>query len=265
MKTSRIFLILILFVCPFSRISAGVMILNGLTHFHNGMGGNTISGIITMKNDGKKESRVVIYMQDLGLSCDKPVDYFEVNSHNRSLGKWLKTNVDEKVLQPGEEYEVSYTINVPAGKFEEGTYYSIIMVEVADPLHEETPQGVKIDSKVRYAIQVIADVGAYKHPKLAFEKVEFKKGTSDSTTKVIQVKLKNEGDFMVKAKLNIEIFNSLGEKVKVINGLQKKVYPTHCNDFEIELKGLPKGKYEGVLVADNGKDLFGENMTIEIE
>lgn len=243
---------------------AGVMVLNGLTHVHNGVSGTTITGVIKMRNEGTKESRVLIYQQDLALACDKALDYKDIDSHKRSLGKWLKTSVDEKVLQPLEEYEVSYTITVPSGRIENGTYWSIIMVEVADPITEETPQGVKIDSKVRYAIQILTDVGAFESPKLVFENVDFKKVESDSV-KVIQVKLKNEGIFLARTKLNIEIFNSEGVRVKVINGLQKKVYPSYCNDFEIELKDLPKGKYDGVLVADNGKDLFGENMTIEID
>lgn len=268
MKTSRFFVSLFFIGISFSRTFAGVMILNGLTHLHNGASGNTISGMIKMKNDGRKENRVLIYRQDLSLACDKPNDYKDVNSHSRSLGKWLKTNVDEKVLQPNEEYEVSYTIAVPSGTIESGTYWALIMVEVADPLSEETPQGVKIDSKVRYAIQVITDVGIFQSPKLNFEKVELKTSVVKDTVsnyKIIKVKLKNEGIFLARAKLNLEIFNSLGEKVKVISGVQRKVYPSYCNDFEIELKGLPKGKYEGVLVADNGKDLFGENLTIEID
>lgn len=268
MKTSRFFIVLFLIGLSFSHTFSGVMILNGLTHLHNGASGNTISGIIKMKNDGRKENRVLVYRQDLWLACDKPNDYKDINSHPRSLGKWLKTNVDEKVLQPNEEYEVSYTIEVPSGTIENGTYWALIMVEVADPLKEETPQGVKIDSKVRYAIQIITDVGIFQNPKLNFEKVELSSSAVKDTVvsnKVIKVKLKNEGIFLARAKLNLEVFNNQGEKVKIINGVQRKVYPSYCNDFEIELKGLPKGKYEAVLVADNGKDLFGENLTIEID
>lgn len=266
MKTSRFLLLQLLLLISFSRVFAGVMILNGLTHVHTGTGGNTISGVIKMRNEGKKGSRVVIYQQDLVLACDKPLDYkdIDLNSHSRSLGKWLKTNVDEKTLEPNEDYEVSYTVTVPANIKEDGTYWTIIMVEVAEPLREKTSSGVNIDSKVRYAIQVIADLGQQKSPKLNFEKVEFK-DTKPNEPKIIQVKLKNEGAFLARTNLNIEVFNSVGEKIKVIKGVLKKVYPGYCNDFEIELTDLPKGKFEGVLVADNGKDLFGENLTIEID
>jgi hypothetical protein len=136
------------------------------------------------------------------------------------------------------------------------------MVEMTDQLQEEKRQGIQIDSNVRYAIQILTDIGATESPKIVFEKVDFKQ--TDGAIKIIQIKLKNEGIFLARTKLNIEIFNNEGVKVKVINGFQKKVYPGYCNDFEIELKDMPKGKYSGVLVADNGTDLFGENINIEI-
>lgn len=273
MKSSRIFPFLFFIGVSILRTSASVLIVNGLTHLHNGASGNNLSGTIKMKNDGKKDARVLIYSKDLLLSCESSsASYLEVNSHNRSLGKWLKTNVDEKVLQPNEEYEVTYSIDIPSGVIELGTYWELIMVEVADPIRDETPQGVKVDSKVRYGIQVITNIGAYKSPTLSFSKIDLKNlpknlkdTTSQTNPKVITVRLHNEGIFLAQAKLNIEIFNSSGDKVKVINGTQRKIYPNFCTDFEIELINLPKGKYEGVLVADNGKDLYGENLSIEID
>jgi hypothetical protein len=273
MKSSRIFFFLLFIGVGNLRANASVLIMNGLTHLHNGAGGNSLTGSIKMKNDGKKDARVLIYGKDLVLSCENSSSsYPEINSHNRSLGKWLKTNVDERILQPNEEYEVTYSIDIPTSVVENGTYWELIMVEVADPIRDETPQGVKVDSKVRYGIQVITNVGVYKTPALSFSKVELNelpknpKDTINLTKpKVIKVRLHNEGIFLAQAKLNIEIFNSVGDKVKILNGIQRKIYPNFCSDFEIELIDLPKGKYEGVLVADNGKDLYGENLTIEID
>jgi hypothetical protein len=273
MKPSRIFFFLFFIGLGVLRTSASVVITNGLTHLHNGVSGNSLTGSIKLKNDGKKVVRVLIYAKDLTISCEtSSSSYLDINSHHRSLGKWLKTNVDEKILQANEEYEVTYTIDVPTGVVENGTYWELIMVEVAEPIREETPQGVKIDSRVRYGVQVITNIGLYVNPALSFSKIELKNlpkdikdSTGQSNSKVILVKLHNGGIFLAQAKLNIEIFNSTGDKVKVINGVQRKIYPNSCTDFEIELKDIPKGKFEGILVADNGKDLYGENLTIEID
>jgi hypothetical protein len=53
--------------------------------------------------------------------------------------------------------------------------------------------------------------------------------------------------------------------LKTFDGQSKRIYPKNCNVFTIEIKDLPKGKYEGILIADNGKDLFGSNISLDIE
>jgi hypothetical protein len=268
MKSSRFFFITLLSLVGFSNSFAGVAILNGLTHFHSGSFGSTLTGTIKLKNSGKKDVRMLIYQQDMLLFCDKPLDYNNINAHDRSLGKWMKTNVEEKVMQPDEEYEVSYTITIPQDAKDKGTFWGIIMVEGAEPIREETAQGVKIDAKTRYAVQILMDVGATQYGTLSFEKVDLQKKTIDSTkttSYTILTKIKNSGMFYNRAKLSVEIFNSNGEKIKVIEGLSKKIYPDRCSEFIIELKDVPKGKYEGVIVADNGKELFGSNLSLEIE
>jgi hypothetical protein len=268
MKRYRLLLIALLFSVMLRDSFAGVAILNGLTHIHSGTFGSTLTGTIKMQNSGKKEARMLIYQQDITLACDKPADFTSINSHERSLGKWIKTNVEERTLQPNEEYEVTYSITIPADAKDQGTYWGLIMVEAADPIQEQTPQGLKIDSKTRYAVQIIMDVGVPVVGVLSFEKVDLDKKMVDSTKKfvyTIAVKIKNSGVFYASTKLNMEVFSIAGDKMKVIEGTPRRIYPNRCNDFEIEVKDLPKGKYEAVLVADNGKELFGSNISLEIE
>ena len=269
MKPYPLFVIALLLSLVVLRNSfAGVAILNGLTHIHSGTSGSTVTGTIKMQNSGKKEVRMLIFQKDMPFACDKPADFTSLNSHDRSLGKWVKTNVEERTLQPNEEYEVTYNIVIPADVQDKGTYWGIIMVEAADPLREETPQGVKIDSKTRYAIQIIMDLGTPVAGVLSFEKVDLAKKMVDSSKKfsyTIALKIKNSGIFYAKTKVNMEVFNSTGDKVKVIEGIPRRIYPNRCYDFEIEVIDLPKGKYDAVIVADNGKELFGSNISLEIE
>ena len=86
----------------------------------------------------------------------------------------------------------------------------------------------------------------------------------DSTSQIVKVKIQNTGIFATKAKLIVEIYDNKGNKIKAFEALAKRIYPDKCNDFEIEIKDLPKGKYDGVIIADNGLDLFGANITLEI-
>lgn len=254
---------ILLLLCALSiRLSAAILIMNGLTHVHTTEKGSQINGKIIVKNESSKESRVVFYKQDLISTCGKAVEYTETNKHNRSIGSWLQTNVDEKLLAPNEEYVLHYTINIPKEQVEKGSYWGVLMVEGANPVKEENKNGMQINSKVRYAVQILADVSGFESPKLTFEDVHYdSKANSDKTVKV---KLKNEGVFSAKTKISLEVYSEKGDKIKTFESLSKRIYPNLCNEFEIILADLPKGKYEGVLVADNGKDMFGSNITLDV-
>jgi hypothetical protein len=258
----KLFFFLLLLTLNF-QLLASVLITNGLTHVHNTQTGGQVTGKVIVRNESKKEARIVIYQQDLVSTCGSSIEYRAINQHNRSLGNWLKTNVDERLLSPNEEYTIHYSISIPKEQVENGTYWAVLMVEGADPIKEEQANGMQVNSKVRYAVQVLADVGAVQSPELTFENVKLE--GDKSADKSLKIKLKNAGLYSTRAKLALEVYGEKGEKIKTFEALQRRIYPNFCNDFEIVLKDLPKGKYEAVLVADNGKDMFGSNMTLDIE
>jgi hypothetical protein len=256
--------VLVFFLSVLSlQANAAIVILNGLTHVHKAVSGNTVTGKIVLKNTGKKEARVVIYRNDLLLSCNAQMLYEPVNSHARSLGNKLSTNVDEKLLQPEEEYEVSYKITSTEDLEKNGTYYELIMVESADPVTEKIREGVKIGSKVRYAVQVVLDLGEYHAPKIKIDNIQLKKQADLSKT--LNILLKNEDVYGGVVFISLEILDSNNNKIKVFDKIRRRSYPNTCIDEDIPIKDLPSGKYEGVIVVDNGQDLVGSNLTIEIE
>ena len=261
MKKS-IYIWVVLLLGSFPSFS-NIVVLNGLTHTHQIQAGGVFSGKITVRNDGSKETRFLVYKQDLRFQCtESSIQYTDVNSHSHSLADWLKTNVEEKVLAPAEEYNLFYTINIPAEMDSIGSYWTMLMIEGAEPVREETSQGVVVGSKVRYGIQVIADVGAFLSPQLHFLDAQIL--SNPVNTKYLSAKIQNIGKFSVPVKINLEIYNSSGQKIKTIEGLSRRIYPANCNQFDIDLSALPAGKYEAVLVADNGKDLFGTNISLDI-
>lgn len=257
-------ILLLLFQIAFNSFS-GVTILNGLTHVHSGDAGSTISGKIKIRNDSSKETKIIIYQQDLLLSCDKSAifEYKDVNTNPHSLGNWLKINVDEKILAPNEDYDLSYSINVPKSFNQNGSYWTVLMIENAEPIKDQNNQMFQVGSKVRYAVQLIAEIGDYESPKLQFENVEYKKGINAAN--YIQVKLKNTGNYSTQTQIMLEIYDLQGNKIKSFQGTLRRIYPNLCNVFELEITGLAKGNYEGVIIADNGKDLFGSNVSIKID
>lgn len=245
--------------CRFSAHGA-IVVLNGLTHTHSAAKGGGFQGKISLKNDGKMPVRVLIYSQDLLAECGKPSEYVSVNGALHSLRSWLILSVDEKTLGPGEEYEVTYTVKIPQYGVTDGSYWQALMVEGADPVRAENVQGITVNSKVRYAVQVIVNVGGFESPALVFENLEIRREGKP----VLTVMMKNSGAYAAVVHLTLELRDEEGRKVKKVESARRRIYPTFCNSFVVDLEGIPPGKYAGLLVADNGRDLFGSNLTLEL-
>ena len=261
----KIFILQFLLLLSVESFS-GVVVLNGLTHVHSAEAGSQITGKVKIRNDSPKDNRIIIYKQDLILSCDKMAvfEYADINTNPKSMGNWLRYNVDEKILSPNEEFDLSYSINVPKDLDQKGSYWTVLMIEGADPIREKESTSIEVGSKIRYAVQFITELGSYESPKLQFENIEYKK-LSNNTSNVLQVKLKNIGQFTSQTKVLLEIYDSNGTRLNVFQGSVRRIYPNLCNIFELEVKNLPTGIYDGVIIADNGTDLFGSNVSIKIE
>jgi hypothetical protein len=258
MKKSLLFLFL---VFSFQISNAGVVILNGLTHVHQSASGQLVTGIIRMKNTDETEQRVIIYFNDLFQECGKETVLTADNSHNNSIKNWLTTNVNEHVFMANEEYELIYTINVPNDVEVDGSFWGVLMVEIEKPIKEdELEYGVKLQSKVRYGIQIIADINERTPSELEFYDIKIE---GNDGNKLINVDLKNLGTFYVEPTLILEVFNSNGLQEKKAEVKFKKVYPNSCKAFSLDISGLPKGAYTAVLVADYGKNIYSIDLEFE--
>jgi hypothetical protein len=258
MKKSLLFLFLVLSI---QVSNANIVVLNGLTHVHQSASGQLITGIIKLKNAGESEQRVIIYFNDLFQECGKETVLTADDSHNNSIKSWLTTNVNEHVFLANEEYELIYTINVPNDVAIDGSYWGVLMVEIEKPIKEdELEYGVKLESKVRYGIQIIADINERTPSELEFYDIKIEEPDGN---KLINVNLKNLGSFYVEPTLMLEVFNGNGEQAKKVEVKFKKVYPNSCKSFSLDISGLPKGAYTAVLVADYGKNIYSIDLEFE--
>jgi hypothetical protein len=258
MKKSLLFLFLFL---SFQASNAGVVILNGLTHVHESASGQLITGVIRMKNTDETEQRVIIYFNDLFQECGKGTVLTADITHKNSIKNWLTTNVNEHVFKANEEYELIYTINVPNDVEIDGSFWGILMVEVEKPIKEdELEYGVKLESKIRYGIQIIADINERTPSELEFYDIKIEEPDGN---KLINVVLKNLGTFYVEPTLVLEVFNDQGEQQKKEEAKFKKVYPNSCKTFTLDISNLPKGAYTAVLVADYGENMYSIDLEFE--
>ncbi|WP_457616462.1 hypothetical protein [Lutibacter sp.] len=255
-------LFLVISFLLFSQISnSNVVVLNGLTHVHNSEAGKTITGVVKLKNTKDTEQRVIIYFNDLFQECGKATILTADVSHERSLLKWISTNINERVLKPHEEYELVYTIEVPNDSSLDGSYWGVLMIEVEKPIKEDDlSYGVKLESKIRYGIQIITDIKERKPSELDFYNVEI---NDNNGAKMINVDVQNNGIFYVQPTLVLEVFNENGEQAKKEEVKFKKIYPGYCKAFTLDISDLPKGVYSAVLVADYGENMYAVDLEFE--
>jgi len=255
----------ILFLIPFLIVQfsiANVIVLNGLTHVHESKSGKVISGVVKLKNTKDVEQRILVYFNDLFQNCGEETVLTSELSHERSISKWLSTEVNEYVLQGKEEYELVYTVNVPDDSTLNGSFWGVLMLEVEDPIKEDQLEySVKLQSKVRYGIQIITDINAKTKSELDFFDIKIDK--EEGISKTINLEVQNLGEFYVQPTIVLDVFNESGEKAKNLEVKFKKIYPGHCKIFSLDISDLPKGAYSGVLVADYGEDMYAIDIEFE--
>lgn len=239
---------------------AQVVITNGLSHVYQSSAGGQIVGQIKLKNMGKKPEAFLSSKQEIMFVCGNGGFFSDTQTHDRSLNSWLEFDVDEKTLSPKEEFNLTYRINIP-DNVTSGTYWGAAMVEPGDPFIS-SDRDLKVQNKARYAIQIIVDLGSFETPKLVYKNITLNKNNSNGRT--VKVELENIGFFAVPVKVQLEIYDSKGTKIQVVKAETKRIYPSRCNIYDIDVKNLPPGKYDGVIISDTGKKIFGSNISITI-
>lgn len=253
----RYFLIILLPLNTFAQI----VINNGLSHVYKSSPNGQIIGQIKLKNIGKKPEAFTSSKFNIMYVCGKGGFFSDTQTHDRSINDWLEFDIDEKTLSPKEEFDLTYRINIPENATS-GTYWGAVMVEPGDPVIS-SDRDLKVQNKARYAIQVIVDLGSFESPTLVYKNITLKK--SNTNGKTVNVELENTGFFAVPVKVQLEVYDAKGTKIQVVKAENKRIFPLRCNTYDLEVKNLPIGKYDGVIISDTGKKIFGSNVSIKIE
>lgn len=256
-------LILAFFFCLFFiKVSAAVIVQNGLTHIHEISQNGSTAGKVILKNIGSKDEQIKVYFYDLKTECSGNIVYNEPGSQSRTLNPYLKVSSTDYILKPGEEYELIYQIDLTKNNLN-GSLWSIMMIEIVEPFSKNTKNaGIEIGSKIRYGVQLIANIGENEAKAFAFS--DIKLSDDGNGLKVIAASLENNGDYLVQPIVNIQLFDKDGVKVKEINVPTKKIYPQNCQIFQLPVEEIPSGKYQAVLLAEYEEETIGINIELEL-
>ena len=257
---SLIFLLILIANTLFSSVA----VLNGLAHEFNVTPGNVYRGSIELQNASDGIQVVTMYQTDMSTKYGGETIYTDSLLNNRSNRNWIKISNLIITIESEEKRNIDFEINVPNSNSLFGSYWSIIMVEPRDPIHvQKDENGVNIQSKVRYAIQIVCNIGGTGTTDLKFINVSQKKYNKQQ---YLEVDIENTGQILIKPTLSLELFNDEGTSIPIIKSEKQRIVPLSSKRYMLDIVGIKPGIYQGILIADCATDdLFGVNITLHLK
>ncbi|EKD83085.1 MAG: hypothetical protein ACD_39C00896G0002 [uncultured bacterium] len=263
------FLSILLLITFFSAnaYGAGLSLPGGLSRIANLEPGGKTEGKILVRNDSAEPQTVKAYQTDYLFYADGRNLYGKPGTDARSNASWVTFFPQRLEVLPKEVGVINYVVQVPADSKSSGTFWSILMVE---PVSKESPEvsdkpgkiNVGISTVVRYAVQIITNLGDPGERKLKFLDKQLTKSDKDL---ILQVDLENTGQGSLTPTVWAELFDEKGSSIGRFEGGRVRIFPTCSARFKVNLSDAPKGKYSALVVADNGDDnVFGARYQLEI-
>jgi hypothetical protein len=247
-----------LFIC-----NASIIVLNGLTHENQGQPGESYRGTIQIQNTAEKGKSVRVYLRDYWFSYTGESRHDPAGTLERSNTGWINFNPELLNLAPNEMAIIDYEVMIPVNDSLKGTYWSVIMVEgIVPPDTTKSAMGVKINTSIRYAIQIVTNIGTSGTNDMQFLGLEL---TTENDNNILNVVIENIGERILKPELSLELFDESGNSAGIIKSDRRKTYPGTSIKITLNIEGIKPGNYTGVLVADCDEDhIFGTNLSLEI-
>ena len=251
---------------------AAVMLSGGLTHEYNLNPGGTVSGVLELKNTGSEPAEVKIYQEDVNVKADGSTEYAPSSgNHTRSNANWINLSTDRVTLSPGASQSVPYTLQVPNNN-SQGSYWSMLMLEPISQNSRESQltkapdeNSLTIHQKVRYAVQVITNIGNQSSANLKFEAPHVSKG--EQGERAFSVGITNTGTRHSRPKVWLDVYGADGNSIGKFNAETHGLYVGERENFSININDLKPGNYKALLAAEdnNNGQVFGSDVNLTIK
>jgi hypothetical protein len=245
-----------------TAIQAQISVISSTLEERQAAPGERYAGTVRVRNTSGQPQAARIYQTDYRFLADGRTFYEQPGTVARSNAPWVQFNPSQLTLAPGEEAAVSYTVAVPAAGALRGSYWSVLMVETAQPQTVRTAQrGVGITPGVRYAVQLATHVGQAER-RIALEGARL---TGEGADRALEVNVSNTGGQADRLELRVDLFDAEGAPAGRLASSRGLVYPGTSIHQRFELPALPAGTYRALLVVDTGSDeVFGAEYTLKL-
>jgi hypothetical protein len=218
---------------------------------------------ILVRNPGTEPQVVRAYLRDYGPPGGEPYGFPEPGTIPRSNAAWLTLLPEQWILQPGETAPVTVQIRVPDDVRDEGSFWSVVMVERVPPAFMEPPNPEQVQIRFREvfrtAVRVVTEVevpGVAPAPaSLRFAERGLRMGESGPE---LDLAILNDGARVLRFDLWAELFDASGTSWGRHEARRLSLLPGELGHRQIALDGLPPGTWEVLIVADDGAEaVFG--------
>ncbi len=252
---------------------AAIMLSGSLTQEYTLNPGSTATGTLELKNTGNTPAEVKIYQEDVSIKADGSTEYTPGNgSHTRSNAKWVNIGTDRVVIPPNTSQSVPYSIHVPGGRLQ-GSYWSTLMLE---PLSSTSPESqlttaqndkptLTIHQKMRYAVQVITNIGNQGAANLVFDSPSVLKDSAGG--RYLGFGIRNTGTLRSRPKVWLDVFSRNGDNIGRFPAETHGLYANEREYFTVKLNNVQPGNYKALLAAEdnNRGQMFGSDVNLTIQ
>jgi len=265
----KLIILAALLIFPVNFSFAAVSVVGELSREKTASPGDKFEGVIFLRNNEEETFQAKVYKTDYLFSADGTNKYAEPGSTSRSNAGWISLKPAQLSIPAHDTGAVYYSVEVPKDPGLSGSYWSMLMVESIpakslESLKKNSPKNNALfQTAFRYGVQIVTEITGTGKSGIKFGE---KKLISQGGRKFLQFDVENTGEKWLRPSVWLELYNKEGKSIGRFEGRRMRIYPGCSVRQEIDLEGIPKGDYKGLLVVDNGgQDVFGAEYSLGIK
>ncbi len=252
------------------RAFAGsVVVESGLTQAYNLQPGKRVEGTIVVHNKGNDPQEVRVYQTDYLFWSNGTSDFGQPGSVPRSNSSWISFSPQQFTVPGNSTSSVYYQIQAPNDANLTGTYWSMLMVEpvaqLANTAAGSDPKKIMVELQtvLRYTVQIVTDIGDSGRREI---KIAGKQLTAGGDKYTLQLDIENVGERWLRPFVQADVYDAQGKHIGQFSGGRTRIYPGCSVRVPIEMMGVTTGKYNALVVVDNGdQSVWGAQYELEIK
>ncbi len=232
-----------------------------LTHEFVVEPGQSYAGEIVISSTTDSRTGVEITQSDYLFFADGSNVYGEPGSVPRSNVAWISFYASP-IIEPGETVSIPFTIKVPNDPSLVGTYWSMILITPELPPAETPAEGVGIQQRMGYGIQIVTHIGDTGERKISISDVKLLR---EEEGPVLQLDVENTGERWVRPMAWAELYDEQGSTVGRFESSQLRIYPGCSVRHRFVLSEVPSGAYKALVVFDNNDEyVWGAQYDLDL-